>query len=261
MMNNNKKKILLAAVVGLTVCSPVCLTSCRSHYAVTSAEITRVPIDKSVTADAEALQLIAPYRGGVDSMMNHVLGHSEMMMDRTRPESPLGNLIAEVLRLSGSKVLGHPADFAVMNVGGIRRELEAGDITMAEAFEILPFENSLCVLTMTGQQVKKVLSNISQRGGEAISGGRITIDGHGGFSDATIQGQPIDDNHLYTIATIDYLAEGNDGMTGLLEFEDKVCPEGMTLRSLFIEWVQQQTAQGRTVSATIDGRLKIQDNK
>lgn len=252
----NKKKILLAAVIGLSVCSPVCLTSCRSHYAVTSAEITRVPIDKNVTADAEALRLIAPYRGGVDSLMSIVLGRSEMMMDRSRPESLLGNLIAEVLRLSAAKVLGHPADLAVMNVGGMRRELEEGDITMAEAYEILPFENSLCVLTMTGRQVKAVFRNLSERGGEAISGARLTIDRHGGFSDATIQGQPLDDDRLYTLATIDYLAEGNDGMTGLLDFEDKVCPEGMTLRGLFIEWVQQQTAQGRTVTSALDGRLK-----
>lgn len=256
-MSDMMKKTLLAVTFGLALGACVCMVSCRSHYAVVAENITRVPIDNGITPDAAALQLIAPYSVGVDSLMNIVLGQAEMSMDRGRPESPLGNLISEVLRLSAVKAIGKTADIGIVNVGGMRRELEAGNITMAEAYEILPFENSLCVLTMTGKQVAKVLGNLSVRGGEGVSGLRMTIDGKGGYSDVTIGGQPFDESKTYTIATIDYLCEGNDGMTGLLDFEDKVCPEGMTLRGLFIEYVQQQTAEGKKITSSTDGRIKL----
>lgn len=47
-------------------------------------------------------------------------------------------------------------------------------------------------------------------------------------------GQPIDDNKLYTVATIDYLADGNGSMEAFLQADDRVCPEGATLRGLFL---------------------------
>ena len=64
------------------------------------------------------------------------------------PESLLSNLIADVLREAAVEVLGKPADMGLINIGGIRNSLTEGDITTENIYEILPFENSLCVLTM-----------------------------------------------------------------------------------------------------------------
>lgn len=50
------------------------------------------------------------------------------------------------------------------------------------------------------------------------------------------------DNKLYTVATIDYLADGNGSMEAFLQADDRVCPEGATLRGLFLDYVRQQTA-------------------
>lgn len=78
-------------------------------------------------------------------------------MDKGNPESLLSNLVAGVLQQAAVRVLGKPADMGLVNMGGLRNILPKGDITVGEIFEILPFENSLCVLTMKGADMKRLL--------------------------------------------------------------------------------------------------------
>ena len=71
--------------------------------------------------------------------MYEVIGVSEMTMDKGRPESLLSNLVAEVLRLSAERVLKHPADIGIMNMGGLRNILPQGNITVDAAFRNTSF--------------------------------------------------------------------------------------------------------------------------
>ena len=174
--------------------------------------------------DAEAVALLAPYKARMDSVMYHVVGTAEMSMDRFRPESLLSNLIADVLREAAVEVLGKPADMGLINIGGIRNSLTEGDITTENIYEILPFENSLCILTMKGVNLKELFNNIAVRHGEGVSGVQLLITKDGKLLQGTVGGRPIEDNQLYTIATIDYLADGNDGMTALPQAEKRECP-------------------------------------
>ena len=80
--------------------------------------------------------------------MYEVIGSSEQKMDKGHPESLLSNLVAEVLRQAATKVQDKPADMGLVNMGGLRNILPAGDITVGTVYEILPFENSLCVMKM-----------------------------------------------------------------------------------------------------------------
>ena len=248
--------------MGLMLCISLLFVACKSHYVVTDVQSGRVAIDASLdpVQSQEAMKLIAPYRASVDSMMNTVLGQSEIAMDRKRPECLLGNLVAEVLRLSASRILGKPADMGLMNIGGLRADVGQGDFTVSNAFELLPFENSLCVLTLKGSDMKELMANIATRGGEGISGAPLVFDNQQHVVEATVQGEPIDDNRMYTIGTIDYLSEGNDGLHALPKAVRKDCPDGLTLRSLFIDYVQAQTKQGKKITSQLDGRVRRIDN-
>lgn len=237
------------------------LSSCNSTYEVTKNEGTMVAIDSTWDAnpDAEAVALLAPYKAKIDSIMYHVVGTAEMSMDKGAPESLLSNLVADVLRSSATQVLGKPADMGLINMGGLRNVLTKGPITTENIFEILPFENSLCVLTMKGVYLKELFNNIAARRGEGVSGIQLRITKDGELLEATVGGRPVEDDQLYTVATIDYLADGNDGMTALPQAEKRDCPNGATLRGLFMNYVEQQTAAGKNITSRIEDRITIQN--
>ena len=223
-------------------------TSCRSarettaNYEVVGVKGSMITIDSvwDANPDKRAAEILKPYKDKVDAMMYEVIGTSEMIMDKGNPESLLSNLVASVLQQAAVRVLGKPAD-----------------ITVGEIFEILPFENSLCVLTMKGTDMKRLFKAIASLHGEGVSGIRMEISKEGELLNVTIGGQPVKDDQSYTVATIDYLADGNGRMDALLQAEKRVCPENATLRGLFLEYVRKQTAEGTLITSRLDGRISI----
>lgn len=242
------------------------LTSCQSthevakvDYQIAKVEGNMIDIDSKWDAhpDADAVAILEPYKKKVDNTMYEVIGTCEQMMDKGNPESLLSNLVADVLRQAAVKVQKKPADMGLVNMGGLRNILPAGNITVGTIYEILPFENSLCVMTLKGIQLKELLKSIASLNGEGVSGIRMEITKDGKLLNATVDGQPIDDNKLYTVATIDYLADGNGRMEAFLQAEHRECPDGATLRELFIEYVRQQTAAGKKITSSLDGRISV----
>ena len=70
-------------------------------------------------------------------------------------------------------------------------------------------------------------------------------------------GKPIDKNNTYNVITLDYLADGNDNMNA---FRNAVSTNntGITLRDIVIEYVREQTAEGKVISSQLDGRITIE---
>lgn len=260
-MRQNYVKFLAGTVLaGMLLCTS-CQTSHRAMkggYELAKVEGSMVRIDNKWDAspDEGALLLLKPYKAKIDSMMYEVIGTSSEKMEKGKPESLLSNLVADVLRQAATRVLGRPADMGLVNMGGLRTILPAGAITVGTIYEILPFENSLCVLTMKGIHLKSLLASIASLRGEGVSGVRLEITKDGKLLNATVAGRPIEDDKLYTVSTIDYLADGNGRMDAFLQAEKRVCPEGATLRGLFLEYVREQTAAGKQVTSVLDGRIR-----
>lgn len=255
------KRFYLQHLLELVLIAVFLLTSCHSAYEITKVEGGRVPIDSTwdVKPDAEAVALLVPYKAKIDSVMYSVVGTAEFSMDRSRPESLLSNLVADVLRESAAEVLSKPADMGLVNIGGIRNSLTKGLVRTENIYEILPFENSLCVLTVKGSVLKQLFENIAAKGGEGVSGVQLKISKNGKLLQGTIGGKLVADEGVYTIATIDYLADGNDGMIALPQADKRECPKDATVRSLFMKYVEAQTAAGKKVTSRMEGRITIED--
>lgn len=255
------KKKTIKLVQGVAFGAILLLSSCHSAYEVTKVEGRMQPIDSTWDAnpDADAVALLAPYKAKIDSIMNNVVGTAEMSMDKNAPESLLSNLVADVLREAAVQVLGKPADMGLVNMGGLRNVLTEGPITCGNIYEILPFENSLCVLTLKGKYLSLLFENIAARHGEGVSGVQLKINKEGKLLQAAVAGKPVEDERLYTVATIDYLADGNDGMTALPQAEKRECPDGATLRGLFMDYVKKQTAAGKKITSRIEGRITVEN--
>lgn len=244
--------LLLSAALGIT--------GCQQHHKLVKVDAKLIAVDSSydATTNLAAQALLDHYKNSVDSMMNRVIGINETTLRAVTPEGPLSNLVADVLRESATEFIGKPADMGLVNMGGIRNILNAGPVTVGNIFEILPFENSLCIITVDGKLLKEVFAAIAAKGGDGTSGIQLLIGPDRTLIDGTIDGKPVVDNKLYTIATVDYLAEGNDGMKPLQYAKDRVCPPGATLRDLFIQYVEGQTAQGKRISSKTEGRITVQ---
>lgn len=254
------KFLTVAALAGCFL-----FTSCRSTQEITSSyrlskvEGNMITMDATWDGnpDAKTSEVLKPYKDKVDAMMYEVIGVSEMKMDKGGPESLLSNLVAHVLQQAAAQVLGKPADMGLVNMGGLRNILPKGDITVGTVYEILPFENSLCVLTMKGSDLKRLFKAIASLHGEGVSGIRLEITKKGELLHATVGGNEIKDDQLYTVATIDYLADGNGRMDAFLQAEKRECPEDATLRGLFLDYIRKQTAEGKVITSELDGRITL----
>ena len=248
---------------GVALSGLLMLVSCHSSYELTKVEGGLITIDSvwDRHPDARAVALLAPYKAKIDSMMYRVMGVSEVTMEKGLPESLLSNLVADVLRESAVQVLGKPADMGLVNMGGLRNILSKGDIACGDIFEILPFENSLCVVTIKGVALRELLVGIAAKRGDGVSGVRLDITVDGKLIDGTIGGAPVEDEKLYTVATIDYLADGNDGMAALIQAVKRECPDRATLRGIFMDYVDRQTAAGKQISSRLDGRVTVKSEE
>lgn len=233
------------------------LTACSLGYSLVSVEGERVPVTKAydVEQDMKAWRMLQPYQEGVDSIMKPVIGHAARKLEVYRPESPLSNLLADVLRTAAEVKTGMPADVGVMNMGGIRSLLNEGEVTVASVYEITPFENHLVVVTLKGKDLQELFRQMAGVHGEGLSGARLVISESGNLLSAKVGGKDIDPEKDYQVATIDYLAEGNDHLSAFKEAVGKLEPENAVLRDLFIDYVKKMEALGKCVDAKVEGRI------
>ena len=237
------------------------LGGCVSGYSLKSIEGGRVAMtaEYDTSSDSVAAAILRPYKETVDSIMSPVIGHAAKTLDAFRPESPLSNLLADIIRQEGRAIAGKAADVGVMNMGGIRNSLPEGEITFGMVYEITPFENALCVLTFDGKTLLELFGQIARLGGEGLSGASLVISPEGELLDAKVGGKPIAESREYTVATIDYLAEGNDKMSAFRKAKSKAFPpRTLLLRTVFLDYVKECERTGRTVDAQTDGRVRIE---
>ena len=102
--------------------------------------------------------------------------------------------------------------------------------------------------------LRELFENIAAVHGEGLSGACLEISGDGKLLDATVAGKEIEDSKEYKVATLDYLAEGNDHITAFAKVgdADKLLPEKATVRQLFLNYVNEQTkARNKTGDNTL----------
>jgi 5'-nucleotidase/UDP-sugar diphosphatase len=150
--------------------------------------------------------------------LNEVVGETKVYLDGERAhvrsdETNLSNLIADGL------IWKTGADVALMNGGGIRAPIEAGEITYRDILTVLPFGNTLYVLELTGKDIMDVLNyaaTIPDGQGAKLHVAGLTAEIKGGkATNVKINGKPIDLNKTYKVVTNNYVAAGGDGYTML----------------------------------------------
>ncbi|MBA3580476.1 MAG: 5'-nucleotidase C-terminal domain-containing protein [Gemmatimonadaceae bacterium] len=172
----------------------------------------RPVLTAQITPDPAAAAIVARWTARVAGEFSQVVGNLSERLSRNGVQSPLGNLIADAQRAAAG------TDVAVMNNGGIRADLEAGEVTYGELFEVQPFDNTLVRLTMRGSDLRRYLQQIVARGrpNAHVSGASIVYSRDGAAAGKVdtvlVAGRPIDDAASYTVSVNDFIAAGGDGL-------------------------------------------------
>ena len=251
----------------LSLFGTLMIASCApKHYSLVGVERTRIIVDSRFdqNPDQAAAKFLEPYKRVNDSIMGPVVGQVAHNMHAERPESDLSNLLADILMWAAKDYNEQPV-FAIYNKGGIRADLTKGDVTYGDVLDVAPFENKICFTTLTGESLMKLFRQIAHRGGEGVSKGVelvIKMDEKnetGELVSAKIQGQEIDPQAEYRVATLNYILEGNDGMSAFLDGKNSVAPQEASnnTRFLIMNYFRDMQAKGIVVDSKVEGRIKV----
>ncbi|KVV15839.1 5'-nucleotidase C-terminal domain-containing protein [Flavobacterium sp. TAB 87] len=222
------------------------LESCsKQNYQISKIEGKLIPVDSIYGQSTEIENFIKPYREHINNDLDSVLAYcpENLLKSDGKWQSTIGNLMADACVDRGNIVLEKreqkKIDLCLLNYGGIRASLPKGNITARNAYEIMPFENSLVVLALKGTQINEMLSYfISEKKAHPLSGITFTITKDWKAKNIMIQGQPFDENKTYYVATNDYLANGGDKMNFFKTSTQKFDLD-YKLRDIFIDYFKE----------------------
>ena len=245
-----KNHFLLLAFVSLVACSP--------GYHSTSRTASRVGVDSvAAPADSSIARFLTPYRQEIDKTMNEVLTRSTGRIEKGQPDGPLNDLLTDALLQQATQRYGKPIDCSHLNFGGIRSNLPQGNITISSIFEVMPFDNQLVVLTVTGDMLRQMLDHFAN-GNKLVIGGLRTKIHNGKTQSVTFtNGRTLQPGETYTIVTSDYVADGGDN-AGFLRNPIRRETLNYLMRDALIDYFRQQGKSGQPITPTSDGRISLE---
>ena len=207
------KKIIIFAFATLIV------FSCKNDpLQLIKIEGKQLSVNQKINSTPAIDSLIKPYSIKVSKEMNTTLSYTPIELNRLdgELESTLGNLMADMCYERANLIFnsrtGENIDFAMFNFGGIRAGISKGEITNRNAFQLMPFENSLVVVELTAEKVNElVLYLIQQKKAHPLSK-QINLSIDKNSFDLKINNKPIDESKTYFVLTSDYLQNGGDNM-------------------------------------------------
>jgi len=199
------------------------------------------------------METIAPYKAKLDAKMNRVLATVKTPLKKGAPESTLGNWSADLLaRAAEDNFPEHDIAFASLNQGGMRvSEIGTGPLIVSEIYELMPFDNTLVLMDLSGKELREFISHIANSGGWPVSDGLSVQADPTGLS-MLVQGSPINADQRYIIALPDYVANGGSG-SSMLKDKPKI-KSGLLIRDLLVEYAGK-------ITQPIDVRVELRRMK
>ena len=230
-----------------------CISCVRQPAQIISKTGEIILIDSSLNQvqDSSYIAHLAPIKANLEQQLGAPIGHAPKALEVYKPECPMLNWASDALLAKARELCPNHVDVAVVNIGGMRCNWGEGDITFRHVFELMPFDNELVVLTLKGSDIIALCQVFAKGGGEGIAGMSMKAE-KGVLKHVKINHKDISPEAYYTVATSDYLSQGNDGMLPLKNYISMWKSE-KKIRDLYIEYIKEV----QTVEAMVDGRMNI----
>lgn len=188
------------------------------------------------------------------STVKEVIGYCPGGMVEKKPESALSNFLVDALMAKTAELTGHRVDIGLMNFGGIRVDMPEGDVTVDDIMSMVPFRNHLCYVALKGSDVKYLFENLARGSMQVVGGVQLTVHKHQ-LVDLKVGGEPVDDERIYGLATIDFLLDGGDRIFAARNAVELVQTD-MLIYDMVLEHIRNLTAEGKNIEYHTDGRVK-----
>ncbi len=223
----------------------------------TKIEGKQIQITDSITPNAEIETFIKPFRDNIQKDLDSVLAYSVSTYSKTdgHLNTAVGNFMADAVYSEANPIFkkrtGKNIDMVLLNHGGIRSVLPKGNVTKRSAFKLMPFENSIVVVALKGTQVDSIISYLkSKKRAHPISKLKLVLDKDYNVFEAKINGEYINKNKTYYVATNDYLYNGGDNMS-FFKTNDSLYNLNYKLRNALID----KFTKLDTINPVIDDRF------
>jgi 5'-nucleotidase len=230
-----------------------------------------IPVTSEIKEEPEAAALVNMYEKRLSAELDKPVGVTKVELDarqttnRSR-ETNLGSFIADTYRKWAQ------TDVALFNGGSVRSNTTygPGTLTKRDILSILPFENHIVKVEVTGKTLRAALehgvSRIMESAEEGrfpqVSGLTFTFDGRrppgSRVVDVQVGSRALDDAKTYTLASVAYLIGGGDGYTMLRNSRYLFDPEGGPVEAALL---MDAIAAAKEIAPQPDGRIKRLDDK
>ena len=244
----------------LLITCVILVNACSTYYYPTTVETRNISVSDSLNSlDNKLVQTYLPYKKILENDMERVISVSAMEMIKDKPESYLTNFLGDLLLFEGKKIASENGysfspSVSYFNYGGIRSYIPKGEITVGKIYELMPFENELVYVELSGEQMKEFLSYIASKGGDSEGGARFTISNERA-GNITIKGEPLQMSKKYWLVTNDYVASGGDDLKMLTQCSGFI-NTGEKIRDVIISYMEEKQAEGKELTAKLDGRIR-----
>ena len=177
--------------------------------------------------------------------VKQVIGYSSEEMVRTYPECPLYDWYIDELMRATADSSGRKVDIGFANRGGVRIDMPKGEIFLDDIMSMFPFKNNLCYVALKGKDVRVLLDQMASSTFQIIGGIKVVAK-DGKIISATVDGEPLDDEKVYGVATLNFLLDGGDGYKVANNALEVIYCNGW-LYDTMIPYVKGLTAAGKPV--------------
>lgn len=241
------------------LCFLVLLSSCKKeHQNLTKITAKNIAIDTSITASKDINQIIKPYKEELIGDMQAPLTFTpiDLTKENIDKQSNLGNLLADLCIEMANPVFLEKTkkniDFSMFNSGGIRAIIPKGVVTRERAFKVMPFENELVVVTLSGDKMEELIQYFVKTNAAHPLSKNIDLTIKGNDYTLKINGKPFDKSKSYSVLTTDYLQSGGDRMN-FFKSPLKLTVLDYKMRDGIIDYFQKVD----TLKTAIDNRVKL----
>jgi 2',3'-cyclic-nucleotide 2'-phosphodiesterase (5'-nucleotidase family) len=229
------------------------LSACKTTYQPGAVNYLDYRVSSQQTTDTAMLTLLRPYADSLNKSMNDVIAVAGMNLEKKQPEGTLNNVLADAMMVMSRELNNTQVDAAFVNYGGVRlTALPAGNITRGKIFEVAPFDNVIVLQKINGQVFQQFLNLVAERGGWPCAGISFQIKDKKAIN-VRIDNKLIEPSAGYTIALLDYVANGGDDCTMLKNIPQ--LNNGYLFRDAVIKYFSKLNAAGKQVTANIENRV------